>query len=249
MLIGVLLAVVLLALAPGLARFYREPRLFWVTTVLASGFIFNAAAVQHSALLQRQMRFTVLAMTEVVSLLVGNAVGVVLALAGYTYWALVSMTVVQTAVTAVLVWFATRWIPSLPKRNVGARSMLRFGGTVSLNTIVVYAAYNCEKVLFGRFWGAEALGLYGRAYQLVSLPTDMLNSSAGSVAFPALSRLHNEPERARDYFLKGYALVLALTLPLTFGCALFANDIIAILARSEMARGGVSSSGCWRRPF
>ncbi len=218
-----------MAISPALASFYREPRLLPVTIVLATGFVFNAAAVQHSALLQRQMRFTVLSVTEVASLLAGNAVGVVLALMGYTYWALVAMTVVQTFTTAVMVWVAARWIPSRPRRGVGARSMLRFGGTVSLNTIVVYAAYNCEKVLLGRFWGAEALGLYGRAYQLVSLPTDLLNSSAGSVAFPALSRLHHDPARARSHFLKGYSLVLALTLPLTLGCALFAREIIQIL--------------------
>src|SRR5262249_19097168 len=43
-----------------------------------------------------------------------------------------------------------------------------------------------------------------------------------------LSRTKNEPERWRRYFLKGYALVVALTLPLTVICALFADDLIAV---------------------
>ena len=42
-----------------------------MTTVLAAGFLFNAAGVQHSVLLQRQMRFTALAVISVISLLVG----------------------------------------------------------------------------------------------------------------------------------------------------------------------------------
>ncbi len=66
--------------------------------------------------------------------------------------------------------------------------MVRFGGTVTLNGLVVYVANNLEKVLLGRFWGAGALGLYGRAYQLVNIPTENLNSTAGEVAFSALSR-------------------------------------------------------------
>jgi len=107
--------------------------------------------------------------------------------------------------------------------------MMRFGGTATLNGLVVYIAYNLEKVLLGRFWGAEALGIYGRAYQLISMPTENLNSSSGGIAFAALSRLQDDPNRFKNYFLKGYSIVLALTLPITIVCALFANDIILIL--------------------
>ena len=70
-LVGVLLALVALAMAPAIAAFYHDPQLFWVTAVLATGFIFNAAGVQHSALLQRQMSFTALAVISIVSLIAG----------------------------------------------------------------------------------------------------------------------------------------------------------------------------------
>lgn len=107
--------------------------------------------------------------------------------------------------------------------------MIRFGGTVTLNGLVVYVANNFEKILLGRFWGVDALGLYGRAYQLVNIPTDNINSSVGEVAFSALSRLQDDPVRLRSYFLKGYSLVLALTLPITTACVLFADDIVFVL--------------------
>ena len=48
-------------MAPVVAVFYHEPRLVWVSIVLATSFIFNGAGVQHTALLERQMRFTALA--------------------------------------------------------------------------------------------------------------------------------------------------------------------------------------------
>jgi PST family polysaccharide transporter len=56
-----------------------------------------------------------------------------------------------------------------------------------------------------------------------------LNVTAGEIAFAALSRLQNEPARLKSYFLKGYSLILALTLPITIACALFAPDIILAL--------------------
>ncbi len=76
-----------------------------------------------------------------------------------------------------------------------------------------YFASNFEKVLLGRYWGVDALGIYGRAYQFANIPTDNLNSAASEVAFSALSRLQNDPDRLRTYFLKGYSLVLAMTVP------------------------------------
>jgi PST family polysaccharide transporter len=106
---------------------------------------------------------------------------------------------------------------------------MRFGSTVTLNSLVTYLAFNADKVLLGRLMGAETLGVYGRAYQLINLPTDQLNSAIGWVAFPALSRLQDDPSRFRMYFLKGYSMVLALTIPITFICALFAEDIIFVL--------------------
>ena len=63
----------------------------------------------------------------------------------------------------------------------------------------------------------------------INIPTDNLNSAAGEVAFSALSRLQDDPIRLKSYFLKGYSLVLAMTLPYHVACALFADDMIFVL--------------------
>jgi len=229
LLLGALLGLVVLAMAPIIAAFYHEPQLFGVTAVLASGFLFNAAGIQHSALLQRQMRFTALAIISIVSSIVGIAIAIGGAEAGYGYWALTAMPVASPLISSIGVWLTTGWVPGMPRRRAGIRSMLKFGGTLTLNCLVAYVAYNAEKVMIGRFWGADAIGIYGRAFQLVTFPTDNLNSAVGEVAFSALSRLQNDPIRFKSYFLKGFSFVLGLTLPITIACALFADDIVFCL--------------------
>jgi O-antigen/teichoic acid export membrane protein len=235
LLVGSVLTLISVVLAPALASFYREPRLLSVAFVLATGFVINAAGVQHSALLQREMRFAALAVIETVSLLAGVIVGIVMAVAGLRYWSLVGMSLANTLVSTGCMWFATSWVPGRPRRQAGIRSMLRFGGTVTLTGLLVYIAYNFEKVLLGRFWGAEAVGIYGRAYQLVSVPTDGLNSAVGGVAFAALSRVQDDPVRFRNYFTKGYSLVLAITVPLTIASALFADDVVHVFLGAKWA--------------
>jgi O-antigen/teichoic acid export membrane protein len=226
--VGALLALLTLGMAPVIAAFYHEPRLVGVTAALASSFLFNAAGVQHGALLQRQMRFTALAIVSTTSLIVSTAIAISGAMAGYGYWALVAMTLTAPIINTLGFWLATAWIPGRPRRRIGIRSMMHFGGTVTLNGLVVYIASNFEKVLLGRFWGADALGIYGRAYQLINIPTANLNSAAGEVAFSALSRLQDDPVRLKSYFLKGYSVVLAMTMPMTVACALFADDMIFV---------------------
>jgi O-antigen/teichoic acid export membrane protein len=229
LLLGALLSFVALAMAPVIAAFYHEPQLLGVTSVLAIGFLFNAAGIQHAAILQREMRFTALSVISVVALTVSTAIAVYAAKAGYGYWALVSMTVTPPIIATIGFWLTTGWVPGMPRKLAEIRAMMHFGGSLTLSGLLVYIAYNADKVMIGRFWGADAIGIYGRAYQLVNIPIDNLNSAVGEVAFSALSRLQNDPIRFRSYFLKGFSLVLGLTLPVAIACALFADDVVFVL--------------------
>jgi PST family polysaccharide transporter len=226
---GGILGLLVVVIAPVVVVFYHEPRLLWVTVVLATGFLFNAAGVQHSAILQRHMRFTALATIDMISLVVSTTVGIGMAIGGYGYWALVGMTVTLPLVATVCLWLTTSWIPGMPRKQVGIRSIMCFGGTITLNSVIVYVAYNFEKILLGRFWGEEVVGIYGQAYQLINIPTNYFNSAIGGVAFAALARVQDDANRLKIYFLKGYTFVLELTVPMTIVCALFADDLLAVL--------------------
>ena len=80
--VGGLLATFCVGLAPALAAFYGDRRLFWVTVVSGTGFILNGAAVQHQAMLQRAMRFGMIATINIISLILSIAIGVGMAMAG-----------------------------------------------------------------------------------------------------------------------------------------------------------------------
>ncbi len=237
-LVGALLSLLTVAMAPVVSAFYHEPHLFWVTIALAGSFLLNASGVQHSAFLQRQMRFTALATIDVCSWVGSTAVGIGMAVAGLRYWSLVGAAMTLPLVTTLGLWITSRWIPGKPRKSVGLHAMVRFGGGITLTSIIVYIAYNFEKVLLGRFWGADVVGLYGRAYQLSNIPVEGLNSAVGEVAFSALSRVRNDPPRFRNYFLKGYSLILAMTLPVTIGVGLFAPELIAVLLGPKWKEAG-----------
>jgi O-antigen/teichoic acid export membrane protein len=227
--VGAMLATLCAALAPVLAAFYHEPRLYWIAVVSGATFMFNGLAAQHGALLRRGMRFVTQAKIDVLSLAVGSGTGIVMALLGCRYWSLVGMAMVNSIVGAAGVLLAVAWLPGPPRRRSGIRSMLHFGGLATCNSFVVFLAWNAEKLLLGRVWGADALGLYGRAFQLVTLPVEQLNTAVTGVALPALSRLQHDAKRLARSFLRGFSLLISSTIPITITCALFAEEIVRIV--------------------
>ena len=87
--------------------------------------------MQHAALIQREMRYTAMAIIGVGALLAGMLLAVGGAKAGYGYWSLVAMSVTNPFGNTLAFWVATRWIPGRPRRHAGIGSMIRFGGTLT----------------------------------------------------------------------------------------------------------------------
>jgi O-antigen/teichoic acid export membrane protein len=204
---------VTVALAPIVAWFYGEPKLTTIMFVYAFGFLFGGLTVQHEALLHRQMRFAAQAACELVALAATVSMTITLAWRGFGYWALVGGHLTTSFVYMIGIWIVCRWRPGLPARGSGVRSMLRFGGNLTGFGVVNFFARNLDNMLIGRVWGSNQLGLYAKAYQLLTLPIDQINSPITTVAVPALSRLNDSPERYRRAYLRIIEKISVLTMP------------------------------------
>ena len=211
--ISVAITLLMVLLAPLIGWFYGEPRLVLITIVTSAGFFFGGLAVQHEALLKRQMRFYALSIIAFLSMMIGYAVGIALAWRGASYWSLVFSQLALLASNATGVWITCRWRPGRPKRNTGVRSMLSFGGNVTGYALTNYISKNCDNLVVGRAFGPQLLGLYSKAAQLLALPTDQINEPLSSVAIPALSRLADSPERYRQAYLRIMEKIIMVTMP------------------------------------
>lgn len=184
------------------------------------------------------MRFLTYAKIELLSLTISSVAAVAMALLGFRYWALVSMPVVGSMASVAGVWFANPWIPGLPRRGSGVLPMLQFGWKATCDNLATFLGANSDNILLGRFWGADALGLYGRAFNLATLPVNQLTAATSGVAFSALSRIQNDAERFAKSFLKAYSLLLSLTIPIIICCALFAEEIVHVLLGAKWTEAG-----------
>jgi len=223
------IAIFTAAIAPLVSWFYGEPRLTAITVVTAAGFIISGLAVQHEALLRRQMRYFALSVIGLTAMLVGYGVGILMAWKGFSYWALVGSQLAVVLATTVMTWAACGWRPGLPKKDTGVRSMIRFGGNLTGFSTINFFSRNLDNLLIGRVWGAQQLGLYSRAYQLMMLPIDQINEPITSVAVPSLSRLTDSPEDYRRAYLRMLEKIALLTMPAVALMIATSDWIVAIV--------------------
>ena len=229
--LGLVLTVSIFFAAPLVAGIYHQPTLVPITQALSLSFLINGISTQYRADLNRSLRFSRLAVVDIIAAATALGVAIAAASMGAGYWALVVQQLVQATVMMALVMAAAAWMPRRP-RVVPMNGMVRFGWHLVAIQMVSYVSYNTDAFVIGIRYGAGPLGLYNRAYQVLTMPLTQARSAASVVAMPVLARLQDDKERFVRFVLQGqlalgYSLVTVMggiagaALPIT---ALFLGD-------------------------
>ena len=224
--VGAVLTLGLMATSPLVAGFYGKPGVRDVSLLLSFNFLIGSLGTQCGVTLLRKLEFGKKAGAEIAGSIMGLAVSIVLALNGLGYWALAWGAVVSAMATTTFLFLVSGFRPGLPQQEKGMRAMLRFGISITTFDFINYFHRNVDNILVGRFCGTEALGYYSRAYSLLMLPITAIRNPILSVGFPAMSRLQNEPENFRAYYLRLVRLMALGAMPLTAFLFIGARPIV-----------------------
>lgn len=227
--VGLATAALGVAAAIPIERFYGEPRLRSIVPVLAATFVVSTLGSQQLAVLRRRMEFLPVAIVEVGGGVAASGGAIALAWFGANHWSLVAYEVILVVVTTLGAWIACPWRPGRPGWAAGTGDLVQFGGALSGHTIANYFARNLDNVLIGRRWGAQVLGYYEKAYELLMLPMMAINRPMGTVLIPALSRVQSSPERYRTIYAQALRLVTIATIPIAVLGIVAAEEITTIV--------------------
>ena len=226
---GLLLTILFAALAHPIANFLKQPELAALCQVTSVTFFLNGLVAQHRALLQRSMRFATTARIEIGSALFGGLCAIAVALAGLGYWALVAQLLMADAVALPMLLGAVRWQISRPVLTREVREMVSFGLSMLGFNLVLTAANNLQVILLGRNAGAASAGFYTRAYALASVPQNLVQSAAGHVALPKLSRVQRSGAKFAQFYYRSVQLLCLVTLPVALALAVFGDEIALVV--------------------
>jgi len=236
--ISIALAAAFIAISPALAWIYKEPRLVLIAVAISANFLLFALATQHIALLTRNMQFWKVAAVEIGANTLSVVVAITFAMNGGEYWSLVARRVSIPLGWVIIAWLLCRWVPGLPGRGTGVGKMVKFGMNTFGNFAVNYVTRNLDKVLIGWKHGSQSLGFYDRAYYLFVMPVNQLSYPLTNVAVSALSKLHDDAERFKDYYLKSLSILAFIGMPLSAVLTLIGRDFILLLLGSQWGKAG-----------
>jgi PST family polysaccharide transporter len=227
--VGAVLALVFAGAGSLLARFYADLRVTYVAVGISITIFIASTSVLHLALLKRAMCFTEASMNDIAARVVAVVVSIYLAWAGWGYWALVAGVIAQPLTLTIGAWMVCRWIPALPRRAAGTRSVLRFAMHVYGRFSVNYFARNMDNLLVGWRFGSGPLGFYKKAYDLFVLPANQLLGPVSDVALSTLSRMQHDSDQYRRYFLRGLSILALVGMAIGADLTLIGKDVIRLL--------------------
>jgi O-antigen/teichoic acid export membrane protein len=235
---GVLLTAVFAASGSLMARFYGNPLVARVAVGISVNILVTSTSVLHLGLLRRAMWFTAVSTNDLLARGVYVITSVLLGWAGWGYWALVVGAITQSLFTSAGAWILCRWVPRPPSRVAGTFSMIRFAthvyGFFGLN----YAKNNLDNLLIASNFGAGALGLYKKAFDLFYLAGTQLFAPMSAAAVPALSRIANDRETYRQFLVQSFAMLAFVGMGLGACLTLVGNDLVIVLLGSKWVEAG-----------
>jgi O-antigen/teichoic acid export membrane protein len=216
------------ALGPFVARFFSAPPLVAVIAVASVGFLINAVQVVPKALLQRDLRFKLLAAIETVRVFSQVISTVILAWLNFRYWSLVLGSIVSSIVASSLTYYWMRHDFATPS-IANLRRELRFSRDALLSRIASYVYDNADFGVAGRVLGGAALGNYTVAWTISAAPIDKIGSLVTGVTPAFFSAVQTDKAELSRYFLRLTEVVSFLTVPASIGIALVADYLVPVL--------------------
>ncbi|MER0141282.1 MOP flippase family protein [Bacillus safensis subsp. safensis] len=231
LLTGIILFCLLILLSPMIAAFYNRPELEGLLKLLSIMFLIAPIGQQYQYMMQKDLAFKTLSTIEAIATIISLLVLLVFAFFMNPIVAyVISQVLLQSGkglMYAAAYW--QKWRPA-PVFALGeVKEFFSFGAFQLASRLVNRAGSNIDMILIGRFLGAEALGIYSLAYQIVTIPVLKINPIVTRVAFPVFAKSQRDHSILREGFLSMTNMLALVSFPLLIGLAAVSDSFIEVV--------------------
>ena len=228
--VGIVLFIGLFFASPLIAGFYNQPELIPLIKVLGIMFLIAPIGQQFQYLLQKDLNFNLLSRIEVATNLASFISLLIMIFLIEELYAYVISQVILNSLKGILYFavYSKKWKPSFVFNLSSIKELMSFGVFQLMSRLVNRIGANIDYILIGRFLGAEALGIYSLAYQVVTIPVMKINPIITRVAFPVFSRSQSDNKLLIEGFLNVTKMLALVSLPLLLGLMAISDLFIEV---------------------
>jgi lipopolysaccharide exporter len=221
-------AVLLMALAVPVGRFYENSNLVPIVLALAGSLVIAGFKNIGVMYFQRDMRFQIEFILVNGSKLFSFFVTVGFAFLLHSYWALIIGIVASRGAELVLSFILH---PYRPKFHLSAfRKLVSFSKWIYFDNLLVFLGQRGPELIIGKAAGENTLGLFSAGYEIAMLPTSEMIAPINRAVFPGYVKM-NEVDSAE--LKKGYldviGVIALIAMPAAVGIAVTADVLIPLL--------------------
>ncbi|MCI5044048.1 MAG: lipopolysaccharide biosynthesis protein [Aquisalinus sp.] len=224
---GLAVMLIMLALVPVAPALFDDQRTSAV--VLAISFTPFILGLKNPRFyeLERELNFTRTFQLDAAVKIVSVAVSVSIALTLQTYWAII-FGIVAGALTETALSYLFR--PYRPRLSFDSlREVFGFSGWVAAVSFITALNNKLDVLIMPKLTGPAATGAFYLGHQIADIPTEEIAGPVARAVYPGLSELQEKQEEMNRTFLQGVEVLAAIGLPAAMGCALVAQDLVAVL--------------------
>jgi len=226
---GVLLSVLVAALAWPLAGFYGKPELKGLLLLMALNPLIGGFENPALALVIKKFRVEKQVAYELSTHLLSVITSIILAWVLKSVYALAIGAVSLVIYRAIASYLVEPYRPRWEWDREAGSELVRFGKFIFMNTMFTWAVGNADMLLIGRMLDMDLLGSYNLGHNIgIAIYSFCLLFFTQSY-LPAISVVSHDLSRVMRIYQRASSLVLAAVVPISVGVALFARDIITLL--------------------
>ena len=209
--------------------FYQSENVANILKLNAWCFLLLALQIIPSAVLARKMEFKKISIISAIANISAAITTFTLAILGYGFWSLIIGEIVAISLQTLMVLFISP-IKFLPEFNISeVKPFIKFGSLLTVHSIIFYIFLHLDVTIAGRILTASEVGLFAIGLQFALMPQKKILPLLKQVAFPAFSKIQDQPERIKSYIIKAQKLSLIVTIPIFWGLASVVDLVIPIV--------------------
>ncbi len=220
---------VIFAASPALASFYGKPVLSPILRVLALKLPLAGINSVQQAYVQKHMMFKRFFFSTLIGTLVSAVVGIVMACLGFGAWAIVAQYLCNSAMDTFILWITVKWRPILSFSGKRMKEMFGFGWKMLLSELINTAYRQLRSLVIGKLYSERDLAFYDQGQKLPNIIVTNINSSIGSVLFPAMTMKQDRKEELKQLVRRSIQVGSYIMWPLMIGFAVVAEPVVRIV--------------------
>lgn len=233
--LGLVTFIVAFTISPLLASFFKSPELINQIQIMSIAFLFVPFGQQQRAILARELRFNILAIVSIVTLLTNCALVITLALIYKKAWA-ASVAFFGSTLAGCLILF----IQSLRERKlsftfswIAAKPHIRYSIQLVGDSLINVVSVNTYPALMARMVSLTAIGGYNISYGISINLIERLKPVLVQALFPAFAKIQHDERKLTRNFLLVTSYGLLINLPLLAGMFVCSTAVVDLFFKPE----------------